>query len=170
MVVTSDGINHKYHLQTALQITLLHGTVGSSLLQILRLGITYQMTLFYGPKALLVLVSFVMFLVMAIILCKDNRNQSEGGQRNPYKEAIRLALPLLFYLVLYNIIVGVMIANRADYAIAIAHDRKPYYPLFLAHAISDPMRILFIPVAFLLHPGTLRKLLRKDSQDQQSRE
>ena len=58
--------------------------------------------------------------------------------------------------------VGVMIANRADYAIAIAHNRKPYYPLFLTHAISNPMRILFIPVAFLLHPGTLRKLLRKD--------
>ena len=103
-----------------------------------------------------------MFVVVAVILCKQSCKQSGGGQRSPYQQAVRQALPLLLYPVLYNIIVGVMIANRADYAIAIAHNRKPYYPLFLAHAISDPMRILFIPVAFLLHPGTLRKLLRKD--------
>jgi len=129
---------------------------------LITLGIVYQMTLFYGPKALLVLLSFAMFLVMAVILCKDSCNQSGEGQRYPYQQAIRLTLPLLLYLVLYNIIVGVMIANRVDYAIAIAHGRKPYYPLFLAHAISDPMRVLFIPVAFLLHPRTLEKLLRKD--------
>lgn len=129
---------------------------------LITLGIVYQITLFYGPKTLLVLLSFAMFLVVAVILCKQSCKQSGGGQRSPYQQAVRQALPLLLYPVLYNIIVGVMIANRADYAIAIAHNRKPYYPLFLAHAISDPMRILFIPVAFLLHPGTLRKLLRKD--------
>jgi len=138
---------------------------------LITLGIVYQMTLFYGPKTLLVLLSFAMSVVIAVILCKQRCNRSGGGQpsynqqavgQQRYQQAVRRALPLLLYPVLYNIIVGVMIANRADYAIAIAHDRKPYYPLFLAHAISDPMRILFIPVAFLLHPGTLRKLLRKD--------
>ena len=129
---------------------------------LITLGIIFQIALFYGPKTFLVLLSFMMFLVIAVTLCRQSCNRSGRGQRSPYQQAVRQALPLLLYPVLYNLIVGVMIANRVDYAIAIAHDRKPYYPLFLAHAISDPMRILFIPVAFLLHPDTVRKLLRKD--------
>ncbi len=128
----------------------------------IKAGVIYQFTLFYGPQALLILVSFVSFLVIVAIICKRYLNHSRErlhSQHSSYQQALKESLPLLIYPILYNIITGVMITNRIYYAITTANGKPPYYPLWFAHTIADPLRILFIPLAYLLHPGTIRNLL-----------
>ncbi len=124
-------------------------------------GVIYEFTLFCGPLLLLILASFVSFLVIAAISSKRSLNHSGEGRRSqhsPYQQALKESLPLLVYPILYSIISGVLLANRINYVITTAHGKPPNYPLWLAHTIADPLRILFIPLAYLLHPGTIRKL------------
>ncbi len=134
-------------------------------------GVVYQLLLFYGPQVILVLLSFVVFVIVAVTLAIQSCKHSRDGahyQISPNQQAIKEAVPLLLYPILYNVIVGVMFANRINYAISIAHDHNPYYPLFLAHAVCDPLHALFLPLAFLLHPGTVRKLLGRDRPKKRS--
>ncbi len=128
----------------------------------IEIGMVYQYTLFYAPQAVLILYGFVSFLVIVATILKRSLKQSREANRtqhSPYQQALKESLPLLLYPLLYNIITGVMIANRTYYDISTAHGGKPYFPLWFAHTIADPLRVLFVPVAFLLHPGTIRKLL-----------
>ncbi len=131
-------------------------------------GVVYQLVLFYGPQVIVVLLSFMMFVIIVVILAKRSCKHSREGKNSPYQQAVREALPLVLYPVLYNLIVGVMFANRINYALSIAHDHNPYYPLFLAHAVCDSLRTLFLSLGFLLHPGTVRKLLRRDRPKKRS--
>ncbi len=128
----------------------------------IKAGVIYQFTLLYGPQILLILVSFVSFLAIVITVCRQVVKQSRDGtysQHSPYHQALKESLPLLVYAIIYYIITAVMVINRIYYAITTAHGKPPYYPLWFAHAIAQPLRILFIALAFLLHPGTIRKLL-----------
>ncbi len=134
-------------------------------------GVVYQLLLFYGPQVILLLLSFVVFVIVAVTLAIQSCKRSRDGahyQISPNQQAIKEAVPLLLYPILYNVIVGVMFANRINYAISVAHDHNPYYPLFLAHAVCDPLHALFLPLAFLLHPGTVRKLLGRDRPKKRS--
>ncbi len=125
-------------------------------------GVIYQFTLFYGPQGLLILASFVSFLVIAAISGKRSLGHSRErlhSQHSSYQQALKESLPLLVYPIFYSIISGVLFVSRYNYATSTAHGKPPNYPLWLAHTIADPLRILFIPLAYLLHPGTIRKLL-----------
>ncbi len=128
----------------------------------IKLGVIYQFTLFYGPQVVLTLASFVSFLVIAAIIRKrslDHSRERLHSQHSSYQEALKVSLPLLVYPILYSIISCVPVANRINYAITTAHGKPPYYPLWLAQTIAEPLRMMFIPLAYLFHPGTIRKLL-----------
>ncbi len=130
----------------------------------IKVGVIYQFTLFYGPQALLIVFGFMSFLVIVTTIGKRSLDHSGyifRSQHSPYQQALKESLPLLVYPVIYNILAGVMVANRIYYAITTAHGKKPFYPLWLAHTIAEPLRILFIPLAYLLHPGTISILLAR---------
>ncbi len=125
-----------------------------------QIGVIYQFTLFYGPLVLLILFSFVSFLAIVIVVCRKRLRNLEVDRQTVYQQALREALPLLLHPVIYNIIAFSMIANRVYYAITLKDGEKPFFPLWFAHALADPMQVLVVPVAFLLHPGTIRQLLK----------
>ncbi len=125
-------------------------------------GVIYQFTLFLAPQVLVILGSFVSFLVIAAISGKRSLNHSRErlrSQHSPYQQALKESLPLLVYPILYIIISGVMVANRINYSITTSNGKPLYYPLWLADTFADPLRTLFTPLAYLLHPATIRKLL-----------
>ena len=122
-------------------------------------GTTEQFVLWYGPLIFLVALSFVGMLVMIVVLYRGTREgpgvfSASYQLQKQYKEAIKEAKPLLFYPIAFNVICCLAFANRVYYAAT----RKTYFTLWVAHAVADPCLPLFIPVAFLLHPYTLRKL------------
>ena len=107
-----------------------------------------MVALLYGPLVLLTLYSFVAFVVIISKLCYLNTKDVALSRKG-----LREVVPLLVYPVLYNIICSVSVANR----FYDAYERE-YYPLWLAQAVADPAQSFFLPLGFLLHPYTLKRL------------
>ena len=135
-------------------------------------GVIEQFTLFYGPLIFIVLLISLMVVIMIIALYRGTRERSGELSttyqlQSQYREALKETMPLLFYPIIYNILCCLAFANRVYYAAT----NKASFPLWIIHAIADPSLPLFIPVAFLFHPYTLKKIKRaatkqltKDSQ------
>ena len=115
-------------------------------------GIIEQFVLWYGPVMFFVGLNFLAMLAVIIVLYRGTKGDPD--QIHIYKTAVKEALPLLFYPVLFSAVYSLAFANRVYYAVT----QKTNYPLWISHAIADPFLPLFIPVAFLLHPYTLKRL------------
>lgn len=120
------------------------------------LGLVYMLVLFYGPILLVIIFSFSSFIAIVIALC---RKQKMGSQ--VYKRALKEAVPLVAYPFIYNIIYCVFIVSRVYYLVETSNGSKPLYPLWLAHALAGRAGALLPPLAFLLHPNTLKRLFRR---------
>ena len=126
------------------------------------LGLIYQITLFYGPISLMAFFGFCSFISICVVLFREACRRSTGlriiSDNIPHVRALRGSLPLVTYPLLFSLIFSVMLANRIDYSVAVHAGSQPSYPLWLAHAIADPLFTLFPPLAFIFHPSTLKKL------------
>ena len=121
-------------------------------------GLIEQFTLWYGPLMLVVLLNFLSVVIMVTVLYRGTRKTSgllatTYQLQSQYRKALKEAMPLLLYPIIYNIICCLAFANRVYYAVT----NETNIPLWMAHAVADPCLPLFIPVAFLLHPYTLQK-------------
>ena len=129
------------------------------------LGMVYQFTLYYGPFSIFVFCSYVAFIAIVVVLCKERaasgKERAESFKREAHRQALKEALPLLAYPLIYNIFFTIMLANRVYHATATLRDERPIFPLFLAHAIAESLRVVLAALAFLLHPNILRKVFRK---------
>ena len=124
-----------------------------------REGVIEQFTLWYGPLIFIVLLIFLLIVIMIIALYRGTRERAEAlattyQLQSQYRKALKEAMPLLFYPIIYNILCCLAFANRVYYAAI----HKASFPLWIIHAVANPCLPLFIPVAFLLHPYTLKKL------------
>ena len=122
-------------------------------------GTVEQFVLWYGPLMLLVMVNFLAMVVMMVVLYQGTKEGPEGlvmsyNLQRQYKGALKEASPLLFYPIFFNIICCLAFANRIYYAAT----KKTVFSMWVAHAVADPCLPLFIPVAFMFHPYTLKKL------------
>ena len=127
-----------------------------------KLGFIYQSTLDYGPEALLLLFTSVSYVLIIIVLCKHRMSSTGGVQSSIYRQALKEALPLLAYPIIYGAIYILMVANPIYYALS-SSKNKPSYPLWQLHALAIPMRVLLPALAFLLHPNTLKTVFCKRS-------
>ena len=115
-------------------------------------GLIEQFTLWYGPLLFFVTVNFVAILAVTVILCRGARGPQLQQQ---YKEALKETAPLLFYPILFEILISMDFVNRIYYAVTLEQNN---FSLWAAHAVADSCLPLFIPLSFLMHPYTLKKL------------
>ena len=129
------------------------------------LGLVYHFTLLYGPLAIFLFSSCVAFFAIVITLCKERvasgKERAETFIKEAHRQALKEALPLLAYPLIYNILFIIMVANRVYHAITTSKNEDPNFPLFLAHAIVEPLRVLLAALAFLLHPNIIKKVFCK---------
>ena len=129
------------------------------------LGVVYHFTLYYGPFAIFVFGSYVAFIAIVATLCKERvasgRERAESFKKETHRQALKEALPLLAYPLIYNIFFTIMLANRVYHAIAASKNEDPNFPLFLVHAVVESLRVLLAALAFLLHPNILKKVFCK---------
>ena len=110
-----------------------------------------QLIIGYGPLLFATTFNFVTMLAVIVLLCRGTR----GAQlQKNYKEALKEALPLLLYPICFDVIVFIALVNRLHYTIT----KETTFGLWVAHAVAAPCLYLFVPLAFLLHPYTLKKL------------
>lgn len=125
-------------------------------------GVALQFALLYGPLAVIILFSFTSFVVIVATFCKRRASQ---GSLLVHQQAFKQSLQLLVYPVIYNIVWTLMFANRVYYAVSVQKGEKPYYPLWIITTIGDPIRVLIVPLAFILHPTTLKKIFCRTDTD-----
>ena len=87
-------------------------------------GLVEQFALWYGPFMLFVLLNFLAMVVVMVVLCKGKRGAPSQLQYQ-YKSAIKEALPLLFYPIVFNLIYSLAFFNRVYYAVT----KKTIFPL-----------------------------------------
>ena len=125
-------------------------------------GLFYQIALFYGPLSLVAIFGFFSFTSICVVLFREACRQGTGlgiiSDDIPHVRALRGSLPLVAYPLLFSLIFSVMLANRIYISVAVHAGCQSSYPLWLAHAIADPLFTLFPPLAFIFHPSTLKKL------------
>ena len=78
-----------------------------------------------------------------------------------HHQALKEALPLLAYPLIYNIFFTIMLANHVYHAIATVKDEDPIFPLLLAHAIVKSLQAILAALAFFLHPNILKRVFCK---------
>ena len=119
-------------------------------------GIAEQFALLYGPGLILVILIFVAMLVVITVLYKGSKEAPSTyyNLRSQYKEALKEAVPLILYPIVFNVIYFMSFISRVYYAAT----RKPSFSVWMVHAVADPSLPLFVPIALLLHPYTLKKI------------
>ena len=58
-----------------------------------------------------------------------------------------------------------MLANRIKEATILDKDQPQFAPLWIAEAIANPARLVFLPVAFLLHPKSWKNMFCKQENE-----
>lgn len=114
-----------------------------------KLNTILMFTMFYCPLFVLVICEFLCVVMATTGLCISVLSKEKRGESlkltNTMKEmSILIILPLL-YLSLFSILV----ANRVY---SISHPESGLHPLWSAHLIADPGRLLVSPIAFLCLP------------------
>ena len=115
-------------------------------------GVIEQFVLTYGPQIIVLTLNFLAILVVLIVLARGTRKHS-GRLQIQYKEAMKEAMPLLLYPVVFNILVSADFLCTA-YALA----KKTAFSLWQTQAIAYPVLSLVIPLVFIIHPHTLKAL------------
>ena len=124
-------------------------------------GLVLTFLLLYAPLMLIAFFGFITFAMAAFVLCKQKIAQKRKSTQLLYNKGLQEMVPLIAYPLIFSIICSFSIANRVYYAKYV----KPYYPLWIAHAVADPGRVLLPPIAFMFHPSTYKKLLCPRKQD-----
>ena len=117
-------------------------------------GFIEQLALFFGPLALLILFNFVVIVAAIFVLCRGTKENTDLHLQSQHKKALKETWPLLLYPILFNIIFALTISTRLYYNVK----QNGTLALWVIHTAARPCLFLFIPLAFILHPNTLKTL------------
>ena len=117
-------------------------------------GFGEQLALFYAPLALLILFNFMVMVAAIFTLCRGTKENTDLQLQSQHKKALKETWPLLLYPIFFNIIFALTIGPRVYYNIT----QNDTLALWVIHTAALPCLFLFIPLAFILHPNTLKKL------------
>ena len=125
-------------------------------------GLSLSLSMFYGPLIIIVTFTFISLIAITIILCKGALNK-DGMARKTYTRCIKNTVLIATYPLVYTLICLVLITNRIYSSINGSNGGEPFFPLWVAHTIADPARVLIPPIAFLLHPSSWKTMFGKNA-------
>ena len=131
------------------------------------LGLTLIFTLFYAPLIIIVTFSFASLVAITSILCKGIINRSAVA-RSSYSRCVRNTILIAIYPLVYNLICLLPITNRIYSASNGSSGGEPFFPLWMAHTLAEPARVLIPPIAFLLHPNSWKTMFHKNKKIESS--
>lgn len=118
-------------------------------------GFIEQLALFYAPLALLILFNFVVMVAAIFVLCRGTKEDTVLKLQSQCKKDLEETWPLLLYPIFFNFIFCLAIGSRVYYYNISQND---ILAVWVIHTNALPSLFLFIPLAFILHPNTLKKL------------
>ena len=116
-------------------------------------GDIQQFVLWYGTVMFFVTLNLLAMLAVVIVLYRGTK-QEQGRLQYQYQKALKEVRPLVFYTFIFSIFYTLSFADRVHYA----DNKKTDITLWVIHAISESSLPLFLTLAFLLHPGNLKRI------------
>lgn len=114
---------------------------------------------FYGPLVLIVLFSLVCMILTIVLVCHAAARRPHAGAAGHHQRRMKEIIIALAYPMLYCTVCLILLANRV-YSVS-RPSNNPDLPLWIAHTIADPVRVMLPALAFLLHPFVWRDLCRR---------
>ena len=109
---------------------------------------------FYGPLVLIVLFSNVSMVSTIVLVCYGAVRRHGRTFVNEHQQRMKEIMLVLVYPMLYCTVCLILLANRVY---SIVHIKNtPFFSLWIAHTIADPVRVMLPAIAFLLHPYVWR--------------
>lgn len=105
----------------------------------IREGAVYTFVFYYGPLVLIMLVTSIISIIALVTWCRNL------VRSDPFKGMVFIAV----YPILFNIAGCIVTANRIEEIRRISSHMTPNFPLWVAHAVADPIRTL-LPAMFFL--------------------
>ena len=115
-------------------------------------GIAEQF-IWYGAVVFVDVLNFLAIMAVIIVLHKGKQH-TQLTLHFKYQEALKKAMPLLLYPIIFCVIYTLAFINRVHYA----KTKNPTAALLMIHAVAEASLPLFIPLAYLLRPSTLKSL------------
>ena len=121
-----------------------------------------ELLFFYAPLMIIVLLAVLFMIISFICYCRGEVRRHpkivELKQRHVKDIMIVLACPLL-----YCIFCLLLVINRTYSTVHNDHTptSKPFRPLWIAHAIADPVRVILPALAFVLNPYVWKDACRR---------
>ena len=112
-----------------------------------------QFVLWYGTVMVFVTLNLLAMLAVVIVLYRGTK-QERGRLQHQYKEALKETRPLIMYTFIFSIFYTLSFVDRVHYANTKISDST----LWVIHAMAESSLPLFLTLAFLLHPGNLRRV------------
>lgn len=102
----------------------------------IRTGFTYILVMYNIPLLFFVLVNTMVCVVIFTIWCKTQSN-------------LKQIIFIIIYPLVYDALFVVVTISRIDSTLRIRNQQKQSYPLWIAHAVADPARII-IPALLVI--------------------
>ena len=113
--------------------------------------LAFELVFYYGPLMIIALLAIVFMFISFICYCRGEVRRHEKiielKQRHMKEILIVLACPLV-----YCSICMLLFINRIYSTVESKRFAPPYKPLWLAHAVADPVRLLLPALAFICNP------------------
>ena len=121
--------------------------------------LTVALVFFYAPLVLIVLFSITSMSITIVLVCYGAVRRSGKAHVYQHQRRMKEIMLVLAYPMLYCTVCLLLLANRI-YSLANT-DNYPFDPLWITHAVADPVRVMLPAIAFLLHPYVWRDLCSK---------
>ena len=115
------------------------------------ISLAFALAFFYAPLMVIVLLVFA-FIIAAFICCCRGEVRRHNKNKKLKKRYTKEIFIIFVFPLAYCCICIVLLINRIYTTVHQGSDDPPNAPLWIAHAIADPLRIMLPAVAFLINP------------------
>lgn len=132
--------------------------------------LVFALVFFYVPLMVIVLLVFV-FIMAAFIFCCRGEVRRHDKNKKLKRRYTKEILFIFAFPLAYCCICVILLINRVYTTLHQKGNTPPNNPLWIAHAVADPLRVVLPAVVFLIHPcvwmdARARRLKFSPSADQ----
>eukprot|EP00731_Ephydatia_muelleri_P017264 Em0010g362a len=120
-------------------------------------GLSYQISLYYGPLLLLSILNIVEVLGVTAKLCVG-AYRTEGSLQRYHITAIKEVVPIFIYPAIFFLTFLFGLCHRVTSALLLINGKRQSMPMWVTFVLLVTTRGLYLPVAFVLHPHIRTRL------------
>ena len=115
------------------------------------LPLYFELIFFYIPLMVIVLLVFI-FIMAAFICCCRGEVRRHDKDKELKKRYTKEIIIIVAFPLAYCCICLILLINRVYSTVHQSSQKSPYVPLWIAHSVADPVRLVLPALAFFVNP------------------